>query len=178
MTVPHTSGCVVADRLGSLSVADGGLWAYLEGLRRDRGWTQNELARRAGKDRQVFVRIRNGGNADHETIFALAEVLGVAPAELLRLQGYPVEKLGVVSESLEPRELTRDELVDEVRLKLSHDELLGLVRERMPDPPPDDDAVLRAHEPLPPYTRGASEPTGRREPDGESADAVSPSDGA
>ena len=53
-------------------------------LRKAQGWTQEELANRAGLDRTYIGRCETGRqNATLKTIYALAAALGVEPATLV-----------------------------------------------------------------------------------------------
>jgi transcriptional regulator with XRE-family HTH domain len=53
-------------------------------LRRRRGWTQRELAERAGVTHTTIVRLERGGSDPNiSTIRKVAEALGVSPAEVL-----------------------------------------------------------------------------------------------
>jgi len=54
-------------------------------LRRERGWTQHELARRSGVDQPTISRIENGitRGVGLGTIERLAQALGVSPHSLL-----------------------------------------------------------------------------------------------
>jgi transcriptional regulator with XRE-family HTH domain len=58
----------------------------LRPLRHERGWTQQELARRAGVDQPTISRIENGHTrgVGLGTIERLAHALGVSPHRLFR----------------------------------------------------------------------------------------------
>lgn len=56
----------------------------LKELRINQGFTQRELARRAGLSNTSLWKIERGGGATPPTLKKLAEVLGVRPVDLLR----------------------------------------------------------------------------------------------
>lgn len=52
-------------------------------FRARRGWSQQELAKRAGLDKQTVFRIESGGNTRHGTTGKLATALGVSLSQLI-----------------------------------------------------------------------------------------------
>ena len=54
-------------------------------LRRAKGWTQKELADRAGISRQTVIRVESDANRrlDYDVLESLAEAFGVDPAFLI-----------------------------------------------------------------------------------------------
>lgn len=144
-------------------MSDNALWRYVEDKRTELGWSQADLAARAGKDRQIFTRMRHGGKLKADTLIAVARVLDVPAAELMRLQGDDVAELGVISADAQPREITREELLRRASVELTADELLAIVRSRMRDIPESDDP-LEVHETVPLVQQSEREYTGRRRP--------------
>jgi transcriptional regulator with XRE-family HTH domain len=55
----------------------------LQQLRVDKGWTQRELANRAGVTHTTVWKIEQGGGANAPTLKKLGDALGVRPSELL-----------------------------------------------------------------------------------------------
>jgi len=62
-----------------------GFGAKLRGLRRAKGWTQKELADRAGISRQTVIRVESDANRrlDYDVLERLAEAFAVDPAYLI-----------------------------------------------------------------------------------------------
>lgn len=62
----------------------------VRGLRLDKGWTQNELARRAGIDRGYLsaIELDKVANPSADTFLKLARALNIRPEELYQAAGY------------------------------------------------------------------------------------------
>ena len=56
----------------------------LKAMRVDRGWSQRELAHRAGLTTTTVWKIENGGGAHAKTLKKLGDVLGVRASELMK----------------------------------------------------------------------------------------------
>lgn len=143
----------------------------------DRGWSQTDVVRRAGRDRSLFTRIQSGRRLDHDVILDLARTFTVSPAEFLVRLGYTPEQLGATL-TTDPRPLRPDELLYAARTQLSDDDLLDIVRERMTNADVlggDDD--LTAQEPAPAVQAGRREYTGRRRARSVDAAATRPAEG-
>jgi transcriptional regulator with XRE-family HTH domain len=59
----------------------------LKEMRVDKGWSQRELAHRAGVTATTVWKIEQGGGANAKTLKKLGDVLGVRASELMRQKG-------------------------------------------------------------------------------------------
>jgi transcriptional regulator with XRE-family HTH domain len=75
-------------------------------LRRQKGWTQAELATRAGLSRATVQRLENGYKTGPEPVKAIATALGVAPEEL-QIEPNPFALIALAF-GLEPEELRQN----------------------------------------------------------------------
>ena len=55
-------------------------------LYRRRGWSQQDLARKAGLDVRTIAKVKKGGVCDASTLQRLAGALNVSPDELMELE--------------------------------------------------------------------------------------------
>jgi len=58
----------------------------LKAMRVDKGWSQRELAHRAGLTTTTVWKIEQGGGANAKTLKKLGDVLGVRASELMRTE--------------------------------------------------------------------------------------------
>jgi DNA-binding XRE family transcriptional regulator len=73
-------------------------------LRRDRSWTQEELAHAAGLDRKTINRLEQGRHSPAiDRVFLLADALGVRPGSLFDPPRRPVSGTTAVSGTAAPR---------------------------------------------------------------------------
>jgi len=85
----------------------------LKQLRAERGWTQNELAKKSGVDRGALASIETGKakNPTTTNILKLARAFNIRPEELYQAAGY----IGNVKASY-PRQETPEQILERLRL--------------------------------------------------------------
>jgi len=82
-------------------------------LRNERGWTQNELAKRSHVDRGYLASIETSkvSNPSADTFLKLARAFNIRPEELYEAAGYIRE-----AKPLSPRQETPEEILDRLKL--------------------------------------------------------------
>lgn len=103
----------------------------LDRLRRDRGWTKRELAKRAGLWEthvgEIINAKRRGGRAEFITIYKLAKALGVTMEELADMA--PLQNRTIEDVAREIQQLDTETVIRELqrRMKLS-DKKVQIIR--------------------------------------------------
>lgn len=88
----------------------------IKSLRVERGWTQNELAKRTSLDRGYLAYIESGrvGKPSADTFLKLARAFNIRPEELYQAAGYIKDD----RRDYQPRQETSEEILE--RLRLAH----------------------------------------------------------
>src|SRR5687767_4398948 len=102
--------------------------------RKKSGLSQDELARKIGRDRSTIVRYESGeGQASFETISKLADILGVEetdlvhggkPPEVVQTNPTPLEALKIVEKALKEKEPALTEANKGVLKLIKNEDLL------------------------------------------------------
>ena len=109
--------------------------ARVSELRKERGWTQDQLAHASGVTQKTISRIENGHNQPRpETIAALARALDVEPGEIAWLPAQPPGR--VTLEDVMAAILELSEQVGALRDHLSTLEIRFLAGASDPEVPP------------------------------------------